>query len=67
MGVCAGEAGELVAGFEGDTDFALAGELNQGVEADIVAVTRYGDVVELAGAGANGLFDGVQAVQNFHR
>jgi len=67
VGVCAGEAGELVAGFEGDADFALAGEFNKGVEAAVVAVTRYGDVFELAGAGANGLFDGMQAVQNFHR
>ena len=72
VGVGAGEAGELVAGFEGDTDFGGPGEGDDGLKAGVrlsvgsVTFPSYRDVVKLAGAGADGLLDGMEAVENFH-
>ena len=66
MGVGAGEAGELVAGFDGDADFGCAAELDEAFEAVVAALAGYADVIELAGAGADGLLDWVEAVENFH-
>ena len=66
MGVGAGEAGELVAGLDGDADFGGAAELDEAFEAFVAALAGYADVIELAGAGADGLLDWVEAVENFH-
>ena len=66
MGVGLGEPGELVAGLEGDADAGGAGEGDEPFEAVVAAFAGDGDVVELSGAGADGLFDGVEAVENFH-
>jgi hypothetical protein len=66
MGVGAGEAGELVAGLDGDADFGGAAELDEAFEAVVAALAGYADVIELAGAGADGLLDWVEAVENFH-
>ena len=61
-----GDAGEGVAGFGSDRDFGGAAEVDDGLEALVVTFLRDADMVEAAGAGAEGLFDGVQAVDNFH-
>jgi hypothetical protein len=69
VGVGAAVAGELVAGFGGDADAFGAGEVEDRVHARVAAgftLSGYADVVERAGAGAEGLLDGVQAVQNIH-
>ncbi len=66
VGVGAGEAGELVAGLDGDADFGGAAELDEAFEAFVAALAGYADVIELAGAGADGLLDWVEAVENFH-
>ena len=66
MGVCAGEAGELVAGLDGDANAGGAAEFDQALEAFVSAFAGDADVIELAGTGADGLLDGVEAVQNFH-
>jgi hypothetical protein len=66
MGVGAGDPGELVAGFERDADACGAAELDEPLEAVIATLAGYADVVERAGTGADGFFDWVKAVQNFH-
>ena len=66
MGVGAGEAGELVAGLDGDADFGGAAEFDEAFEAVVAALAGDADVIELAGAGADGLLDWVEAVENFH-
>jgi hypothetical protein len=66
MGVGAGEAGELVAGLDGDADFCGSAEFDEAFEAVVAAFAGYADVIELAGAGADGLLDWVEAVENFH-
>jgi hypothetical protein len=66
VGVGFGEASELVAWLEGDTDIACAGEGDEGLELGVSTLPGNGDVVEAAGSGADGLFDGVQAIKNFH-
>jgi len=66
VGVGAGETGELVAGFEGDTDAGGAAEVDEagdsGIAAGVAVLAGDADVVELARAGADGLLDGVEAV-----
>ena len=62
-------AGELVAGLGGDADAFGAAEVEERVHAGIAAaltLAGYADVVERAGAGAEGLLNRVQAVQNIH-
>ena len=66
VGVGAGETGELVAGLDGDADAGGAAEFDQALEAFVSAFAGDADVIELAGTGADGLLDGVEAVQNFH-
>jgi hypothetical protein len=66
MGVGAGEAGELVAGLDGDADVGGAAEFDDTLEAFVSAFAGDADVIELAGTGADGLLDGMEAVQNFH-
>ena len=68
VGVGAGEAGELVAWFEGDTDAGGAAEVDEALEAvvkfapGVTSLAGDADVFELACAGADGLLDGVEAV-----
>lgn len=66
VGVGAGEAGELVAGLDGDADFGGSAELDEAFEAVVAALAGYADVIELAGTGADGLLNWVEAVENFH-
>jgi hypothetical protein len=69
VGIGLAVAGELVAGFGGDADAFGAGEVEDRVHAGVAAgftLAGYADVVERAGSGAEGLLDGVQAVQNIH-
>ena len=70
MGIGAGETGELVAGFEGDTDAGGAAEVDEagdsGIAAGVAALAGDADVVQLTRTGADGLLDGVEAVKNFH-
>jgi hypothetical protein len=66
MGVGAGEAGELIAGLDGDADASGAAEFDQALEAFVSTFAGDAYVIELAGTGADGLLDGVEAVQNFH-
>ena len=69
VGVGFGVAGELVAGLGGDADAFGAGEVEDGVHAGVAAgfaLAGDADVVEVSGAGAEGLLDRVQAVQNIH-
>jgi hypothetical protein len=64
-----GDAGEGIAGFGADRDFSGTAEVDDGRESLVVAgmsFLSHGDVVEAAGSGAKGLFDGVEAVDNFH-
>jgi hypothetical protein len=62
----AGDAGEGVAGFGTDRDFGGAAEVDDGLEALVVAFLRNAYVVEAAGTGAEGLFDRVKAIDSFH-
>jgi hypothetical protein len=66
VGVSAAEAGELVSGFEGETDVGVAAELGEALQAGVAALTGQQDAVQPARAGANRLLDRVQAVKNFH-
>jgi len=66
MGVGAGEAGELVAGLDGDADASGAAEFDDALEAFVSSFAGDADVIELAGTGADSLLDGMEAVQNFH-
>ena len=69
VGVGLAVAGELVAGLGADANAFGAGELEDGVDAGVAAgfaLASYAEVVEGSGAGAEGLLDRVQAVQNIH-
>ena len=66
VGIGAGEAGELVAGLDGDADVGGAAKFDDAFETFVATFAGYADVVELAGTGADGLLDGMEAVQNFH-
>ena len=66
MGVGPGEAGELVAGFDGDADAGSATELDEGVEPVVAALTCYADVVQMTCAGSDCLLHWMKAVKNFH-
>ena len=66
VGVGFGDASELCFIGEGTADVVGAAELDEVVEAD-GAVAGDEDVFEAAAAGADGLLDGVEAVENFHR
>jgi len=61
-----GDAGELLAGLEGDADVGGTGEGGELFELAIAAFAGDGDAVEAAGPGAKGLFDGMEAIENFH-
>jgi hypothetical protein len=66
VGIGAGEAGELVAGFDGDADAGGAAELGEAFELLISTLAGDADVIELAGTGTDSLLDWMEAVQNFH-
>ncbi len=61
------EAGELVAGFEGEADVGVAAELGEAFQAGVAALAGEQYAVQPARAGADRLLDRVQAVKNFHR
>ena len=62
VGVGAGEAGELVAGFEGEADVGVAAKLGEALQAGVAALAGQQDAVQPARAGADRLLDRVQAV-----
>jgi hypothetical protein len=66
VGVGAADAGELVAGFEGDADAGGAAEFGEAFEFGVTALAGEDDGIEPARTRANGFFDGMQAVKNFH-
>ena len=66
MSVGAGEAGELVARLDGDADASGAAKFDHAFEAFVSTFAGDADVIELAGTGADGLLDRMEAVQNFH-
>ena len=66
VGVGACEAGELVAGFEGEADVGVAAKLGEALQAGVAALAGQQDAVQPARAGADRLLDRVQAVTNFH-
>jgi hypothetical protein len=69
MRIAAAVAGELVAGFSGDTDAFGAGESQDRIHTGIAACLTLagdGDVVEGPGSGAKSFFHRMQAVQNVH-
>jgi hypothetical protein len=66
MGVGLGEPCKLVSGLEGDADIGGTGEGDKGLEFGVSALASHGDVVEATISGANGLFNGMQAIENFH-
>ena len=66
MGRGMGEAGELFAGLEAETDVVLAAGVDDALEPLVVTLAGDADVVEFAAAGAQSLLDGMQAVQNLH-
>ena len=65
VGVSFGDAGELRFIRERTTDVVGAAQFDEVVEAN-GAVAGDEDVFEAASAGADGLLDGVEAVENFH-
>jgi hypothetical protein len=66
VGVGAGETCELVTRLDGDADASGAAEIDEALEAFVSTFAGDADVIELAGTGADGLLDGMEAVQNFH-
>lgn len=62
-----GDAGELIAGLNRDANSGGAGERGDTVQLGIAALAGDGDAVETTGAGPDGLFNGVEAVENFHK
>jgi hypothetical protein len=67
VGLGLGGAVELVAGFDRDADTGGAGEGGEALELGVATLPGDGDAVDAAGAGANGFFDRVKPVENFHR
>ena len=67
MGGGVRQASESVTGFEAGSDAGLPAKIKEAAETLVVAFARNRHVVEAAGAGAQRLFDGVQAVEQFHR
>jgi hypothetical protein len=61
-----GDAGELVARLDSDADAGGAGEGGEAIKLCIAALAGDGDAVEPTGAGPDGLFNGVEAIKNFH-
>lgn len=66
MGVGFCGAGELIAGLDGDADSGGTREGGDAVQLGVAALACDGDAVEAAGSGSNGLFNRVEAVENFH-
>jgi hypothetical protein len=62
-----GDAGELIAGLNRDADSGGAGEGGDAVELGVAALAGDGDAVETTGTGPDGLFNGMEAVENFHK
>ena len=61
-----GELCELLAGFLADADAFLAALGENLLDTGVVALAGDEDMVEAAAAGAQGFFDGVEAVEDFH-
>jgi hypothetical protein len=61
-----GAEGELIAGLGVDADAELAAEGDELDETRVLALASHENVVKMASAGAQSLFDRVQAVQKFH-
>lgn len=66
MGFGFGDTGELIAGFDRDTDASGTGEGGEAIELCITSLASDGDPVEATGAGSDGLFDGMEAIENVH-
>ena len=66
MRIGSGEPGELVARLQRYANASGAAEFDQPFEAIIAALPCKADIVELARAGTDGLFDRVEPVKNFH-
>ena len=66
MSRCACQLRELVACFLADTDAGLAALGDQMGQALVVALTGNQNVIEAATASLESLFDGMEAVDNFH-
>ena len=59
--------GELVAGFEADSDADITAEQGKTFQAGVAALTGEHHAVQSARSGADRLLDRVQAIKNFHR
>jgi len=66
VGCGSGELGELVAGLLANADAGFSAFGEELLDAGVVALAGDEDVVEAAAAGAQGFFDGVEAVEDFH-
>jgi hypothetical protein len=66
MSRCACQLRELVAFFLADTDAGLAALGDQMGQALVVALTGNQNVIEASTASLESLFDGMEAVDNFH-
>ena len=66
--MCIGFRGarELIARFAGDPNAGRTGQGGDLLEAGVTTLAGDRDAVKTAGTGANGLFDGVEAKENFH-
>ena len=66
VGVGAADAGEVVAGFERDSDTGGAAEFGEAFQPGIFALAREHDAVQAPRTRPDRLLDRVQAVKNFH-
>jgi len=66
VSISAGEFGQLVFGLRGDPNAGDAAEFGEGVETRGTVAGKE-NVFEPSSAGANGLFNRVEAVKNFHK
>jgi hypothetical protein len=62
VGICSGEPGELVSGFERYADAGRSAELDQSLQAIVSTLPRHTDVVKLPRTRTDGLLDGVETV-----
>jgi hypothetical protein len=67
MGFGLGEPAELIARLCRDADARGTGEGCEAFELGVATLPGDGDAIKPTGAGANGLFNGMQAVENFHK
>jgi hypothetical protein len=62
-----GELGQLLAGLVANGDTGLAAESDELIEPGILAFVGDQDVVKSATAGLDRFFDGMHAIENFHK